>query len=123
MRQFTMNISDTLLLAAKEHALRSGSTLSDLVRNLLAREVGWSPDLAEHNLDEADALPVLQRYSAGEITRKQAMQALSLSPDRYGDFCETMARLAVAWPQPDREQIDREADIVVHAIGEAADED
>lgn len=122
MRQFTMNISDGLLLAAKEHALRSGLSLSDLVRGLLAREVGWSESEAPPPLDKARALSVLRRYSTGEITRRQAMYDLELGPERHADFVEAMNQLSIPWPRPDSEDIDREAESVVRAIQEAEDE-
>ena len=41
MRQFTMNIDDSLLQAVKAHALNTGRSVSDIVRDLLVREVGW----------------------------------------------------------------------------------
>ncbi|MDP4021340.1 hypothetical protein Q8W71_01785 [Methylobacterium sp. NEAU 140] len=122
MRQFTMNIDDSLLLAAKRHALGAGITMSDLVRDLLAREVGWSPVPDTPVVAEASAVPILRAYSEGRLTRRQAMQALHLAPDRQVDFVAAMNRFAIPWPQPDPGQIDREAALVAAAIAEAVGE-
>lgn len=123
MRQFTMNIDDALLLAAKRHALVAGCTMSDLVRDLLAREVGWSAMKAEPPVDAKAAAPILQAYSCGRLSRRQAMGRLGLSPDRYPEFVEAMNRSSVAWPTLDPEQIEGEAALVAAAIEENDDAD
>ncbi len=122
MRQFTMTIDDGLLRAAKAHALNTGRNVSDIVRDLLAREVGWSANEASAVLDDARARPVLLAYSAGSLSRRQAMQALDLEPERQADFVEAMNRFSIAWPKADPEQIEQEAEIVAGAIREAGDE-
>ena len=121
MRQFTMNIDDGLLRAAKAHALSSGRNVSDIVRELLAREVGWSANEVPAPLDDARARPVLLAYSERTISRRRAMEALDLTPERHADFVEAMNRLSIPWPNADPEQIEREADIVIQAIQEAAE--
>lgn len=123
MRQFTMNIDDGLLLAAKAHALNTGQNVSDIVRNLLAREVGWSANPPPAPLDDARLRPVLAAYSGRKVSRRQAMDALGLAPERQADFVDAMNRLSVPWPNADPDQIEREAEIVVQAIREAEDED
>jgi negative regulator of replication initiation len=123
MRQFTMNIDDSLLQAAKAHALSTGRSVSDIVRDLLAREVGWSAEQPLLPPDDAGTRPVLQAYAAGKLTRRQAMDRLGLPPDRYPDFASAMNRLSVPWPKPDPAQIEREADLVVQAIRDARGED
>lgn len=123
MRQFTMNIDEGLLRVAKAHALSTGRNVSDIVRDLLAREVGWSAAETPAPLDDAKARPVLVAYSEQRISRRQAMDALGLAPERQEDFVEAMNRLSVPWPKVDPEQIEREAEIVVQAIHEAHDED
>lgn len=120
MRQFTMNIDDGLLLAAKRHSLQTGRTVSDIVREVLAREVGWERGREERSLDETTALPVLRAYSEGLVSRRKAMEALGLPPERHADFVAAMNRLAIVWPKPDPAQIEREAEIVVEAIHGAA---
>src|SRR5664279_6311024 len=75
VRQFTMNIDDSLLQAAKLYAVTTGRTVSDIVRDLLAREVGWSGSGPLAPLDDVRAAPVLEAYSTGRISRRQAMQA------------------------------------------------
>jgi hypothetical protein len=122
MRQFTMNIEDGLLLAAKSYAVATGRSMSDIVRDLLAREVGWSADRKPAPLDPDRARPLLEAYSEGRISRRQVMDALGLPPERHADFVDAMNRLAVPWPQPNREQIETEAEVVVRAIQGAADE-
>lgn len=123
MRQFTMNIDDSLLQAAKAHALSTGRSVSDIVRDLLAHEVGWSSAQPPPSPDDFEAWPVLQAYSAGKLTRRQAMDRLGLPPDRYPDFAGAMNRLSIPWPKPDPAQIEREAALVVQAIQDARCED
>ncbi len=118
-----MNIDDGLLRAAKAHALSSGRNVSDIVRALLAREVGWSANEAPTPFDDARARPVLLGYSEQKISRRQAMDALDLTPERQAEFVEAMNRLSIPWPKADPEQIDREADIVVQAIQTSADDE
>ena len=116
MRQFTMNIDDSLLQAAKAHALSSGRTVSDIVRDLLSREVGWSPNEAAPPLDEVRAHPLLVAYSERRLSRRQVMQALDLTPERQAEFVEAMNIRSIPWPKSDPEEIEREAEIVVQAI-------
>jgi hypothetical protein len=123
MRQFTMNIDDGLLRAAKAHALNSGRNVSDIVRELLAREIGWSANEASTPLDDARARPALLAYSERRISRRQAMESLDLTPERQGEFVEAMNRLSVPWPKADRDQIEREAEILVQAIQESGDDE
>lgn len=123
MRQFTMNIDPGLLHAAKRHALANEITMSDLVRDLLAREVGWTSARPDPQLDHGAALPVLQEYSVGRLTRRQAMDALGLAPERQPEFVAAMNRHSVPWPSPDPVQIELEAELVADAIREAEGED
>jgi plasmid stability protein len=123
MRQFTMNIDDGLLRAAKAHALNAGRSVSEIVRDLLAREVGWATDEAPAPLEAEQVRSVLLAYSEGRTSRRQAMDALALAPERYPDFVEAMNTMAVPWPRPDPEQIEREADILVQAMSEPKDAD
>ena len=83
MRHFTMNIDDGLLQAAKLRALQTRRTVSDIVRELLAREVGWSGATEAAPIDDEKASPVLRAYSEGRIPRRRAMESLGLEPDQY----------------------------------------
>ena len=123
MRHFTMNIDDGLLQAAKLRALQTRRTVSDIVRELLAREVGWSGATEAAPIDDEKASPVLRAYSEGRIPRRRAMESLGLEPDQYVASVAAMTRLCVPWPAVDREQVEREAEIVVQAIEAACDED
>ena len=123
MRQFTMNIDDGLLHAAKARALQTGRSVSEIVRDLLSRELGWSGAKAETPVDDETALPVLMTYAEGRISRRRAMEAIGLQPDQYSALVVTMERLSLPWPKVDRAQVEREADIVARAIAEACDED
>ena len=77
-RQFNMTIDDDLLKAAKRHALEHGTTVSELARAALAQAVGYSSP-------GADALAA---YSAGKISRHEAMRVLRL---RYDALLEALA--------------------------------
>jgi len=123
MRQFTMNVDDSLLQAAKAHALSTGCSVCDIVRDLLAPEVGWSSGQPPLSPDDAEAQPVLQAYSGGKLTRREAMERLDLPPDRYPDFASAVNRLSVPWPKLDPAQIEWEAELVVQAIQDARGED
>jgi len=123
MRQFTMNIDDGLLRAAKAHALNAGRSVSEIVRDLLAREVGWATAEAPAPLDGEQARPVLLSYAEGRMSRRQAMDALGLAPERHPDFIEAMNTMSIPWPKPDSEQIEREAEILVQAMLEPKDAD
>ncbi len=123
MRQFTMNIDDSLLLAAKKHALETGRTVSEIVRDLVAREVGWNGQVEPAPLDDEQVWPVLTNYSNGRTSRRRAMDEIGLSAEKYSEFVDLMRRHCVPWPKIDREQVEREAEIVVAAIKEAGDED
>ncbi len=65
---------------------------------------------------------VLLAYSEGRMSRRQAMQALGLEPERQADFVEAMIKRGIPWPEADPAQIDREAEIVAASIREAYDE-
>jgi plasmid stability protein len=123
MRQFTMNIDDGLLRAAKAHALNAGRSVSEIVRDLLAREVGWATADAPAPLEGEQARSVLLAYAEGRMSRRQAMDALGLAPERYSNFVEAMNTMSVPWPKLDPEQIEREADILVQAMSVPKDED
>lgn len=70
MRQFTMEIDDGLLHAATTHAFRTGRTVSDIVRELIAREVGWpGPEVVPPV--GADARRALAAYSHGRRSSRR----------------------------------------------------
>ena len=120
--QLTVHIDDSLLLAAKKHAHETGRTVDEVVRDLMAREVGWSGPEGAASLEDERVLSVLRTYSEGRTTRRRAMDEIGLAPDQYSDFVDLMQRLRVPWPQVDRKQIERQAEIVAEAIEEASDE-
>ena len=101
----------------------AGRIVSGILRDLLAHEVGWTAAEPAAPFDDAKALPVLRAYSDRRMSRRQAMDALGLTPDRYPDFVDAMNRLSVPWPKVDPEQIDREAETVVQAIQTARNAD
>ena len=123
MRQFTMNIDDSLLRAAKAYAVKHDRNVSEIIRDLLAREVGWRalPPKEVADIGDERSKSVLLSYSAGNIDRREAMARLGLGPEDYSLFADFMWKLSVPWPQADRGQIDREAEIVADAIARADD--
>ena len=99
-----VNIDEPPLLAAKKRALES--------------ECPEGPP----PVDSERVLSVLKSYSEGRTTRRRAMDEIGLAPDRYSDFVDLMDRRDVPWPKVDRNQIEREAEIVAEAIEDASDE-
>lgn len=70
-------------------------------------------------LDDPRARPLLEGYSEGRISLRQAMDALGMPPDRYSEFVDGMNDLKLPWPRPSKEQIEAEAEIVAQAIQES----
>lgn len=118
MRQLTLEMDDALLDAADAYARRTGRAVDDIIRELVAREIGW-PDQAPTLPDDDAVRRVLTAYSEGRIARRRAMEEIGLPPDRYLDFVGIMNRLSVPWPSIGRAQIEREAKIVAQAIADA----
>lgn len=118
MRQLTLEMDDALLDAADAYARRTGRAVDDIIRELVAREVGW-PGRAPASPDDDAVRSVLTAYSEGRIPRRRAMEEIGLPPDRYPDFVDLMDRLAIRWPSISRAQIEREAEVVAQAIADA----
>ena len=123
MKQFTMNIDEALLQAAKAHALERGRTVSDVIRESLATEVGWTPDASRVLADDVAIKNALHGFSEGRLTRRQAMASIGLTPDRYVDFVGMMADAKTPWPPVDRASVEAEGEVVARAISGALDED
>lgn len=122
MRQLTLEMDDALLDAADAYARRTGRSVDDIIRHLVAREVGW-PDQEPAPPDDDTVRRVLTAYSERRVTRRRAMDEIGLRSDQYSDFVDLMSRLSVPWPSISRAQIEREAEIVAQAIAEARNAD
>jgi hypothetical protein len=122
MKQFTMNIDESLLHAAKLHALQHGTTVSDLVRSMLLERLGVKP-VGNVRLDDSDIDRVLSLYSAGEIDRRDAFEQLGFSVDQFGDFADLMNERRLQWPALDPKASAEQGEIVAALIVGDADED
>jgi hypothetical protein len=114
-RQFTMNVDDGLLRAAKVHAARRGTTVSAMVRRLLEEELGMT-SAAPSRLGTGEADGVLARFATGGMTLAEAMRSAGLTPEGYGEFADRMAALGLAWPKGDLEAVERGAAAVAAAV-------
>jgi hypothetical protein len=93
------------------------------VREVLAREVGWTAPREMTPLNDEQIKAVLTCYSDGQLSRYAAMCEIGFEPEQYAEFVDLMHRLSVPWPKVDRDRIEQEAEIVAQAIMEANDED
>jgi hypothetical protein len=117
-RQFTMKIEDGLLAATKKHAIEHGLTVSDIVRDHLTALTGWTPTNAVQDVKEDVVIDVLNRYSAKEISRSEAMAMIGLRPDETERFAQLMNDNAIAWPAPDKDLTSDGAAALLAAMNE-----
>ncbi|MGY2049133.1 ribbon-helix-helix protein, CopG family [Methylobacterium sp. JK268] len=125
-RQFTMKVDPALIEAVKAHVLRRGTTVSDLIRDLLMREIGWkeATDGVTPSLTDERRHAILTAYSRGEAGRGDTMVALGLDPSEVGAFARLMNGSGVAWPRPDRARAEEAAEILLElapGLGERGD--
>jgi hypothetical protein len=100
-RQFTMKIEDGLLAATKRYALEHGLTVSDVVRDHLSALTGWTAGGNGEGLQEGAVIEVLNRYSAKELSRGEAMSQIGLRQDETQRFAQLMNENGITWPSPD----------------------
>ena len=123
MRQFTMNLDEALHNAAKVHAARTGRSIAEILRELLAKEIGWTGGTADGiEVDAGVVASALAQYSSGGISRREAMSRCGLSIDKYSDFVDLMQAMDVKWPVPDPRRIEQQALVVSEAIDAASSE-
>ncbi|WP_061934666.1 hypothetical protein [Aureimonas sp. AU22] len=117
MGQFTFLIDEDLRRAAKIYAAERGTTLSDLIRDLLTSKIGWKVIMSAEP-DDATLRAVLAAYGDGLIERSDALQRLGRDPSEVLWLRERMNELGVAWPQQAREAAESQSDGFVELLTE-----
>lgn len=121
MGQFTFLIDEDLRRAAKVYAAERGVTLSDLIRDMLARKIGWRQAMSE-DVDEASARRVMEAYSVGLIERSDALRRLGRDPSEVLWFRDRLNASGLPWPVQDREEAEKQADGLLEAMESDEDE-
>jgi hypothetical protein len=110
MPQFTMNMDENLLQAAKLHALQHGTTVSDMIRELLARELSGKKGATstdDRKLPLYTPHQILTAYSRGRLGVDEAAARLGLQG--YRELAIAMADAELPLPGTDRSTIDTQA--------------
>jgi plasmid stability protein len=112
-----MHLEPALRKAVKIHAVRKGTSVSALVRELLMTEIGWkATKMPADHLAPADIHRVLQAFAEGVRTRTDTMAALGIDPSDLGALARLMTESGTAWPTPDRARAETEADYLLDAV-------
>lgn len=118
LRPYTLNIDEDLMRAAKSRALSERTSVSDIVRRLLAGYVGFQAD-DDATIEDERVLEVLRRYSAGGMRRSEAMRVIGLDPIELDRFNDLMDQFKIPWPAPDRARAEQEGAVVASMIEES----
>lgn len=57
-------------------------------------------------------------YSRGQLSRREAMDAVGMDPSAVTEFTKLMNSQGVPWPKADRQQAEQEAEGVLALLGE-----
>lgn len=57
-------------------------------------------------------------YSRGQLSRREAMEALNLDPSAVTEFVRLMNSQSIPWPKADRQQAEQEAEGVLALLDE-----
>lgn len=80
-----------------------------------AVQTTWPQEVNEWREAEKTA-QTLRRYSAGVITRAEAMREIGLDVSELDAFVDLMNRHQISWPKIDRERAEQEGELVAAAI-------
>ena len=57
-------------------------------------------------------------YSRGQLSRREAMEAVGMDPSAVMEFTKLMNSQGIPWPKADRQQAEREADEILALLDE-----
>jgi len=116
LKAYTLNLDDSLMMAAKSKALQDRTSVSEMVRRLLSEHLGLSNRMADNTPDEKKIIEILEDYSSGQIKRSEAMRAIGLDPVELEAFTSLMNEHGIPWPEVGRERAEKEGEYVARAI-------
>ena len=116
LKAYTLNLDDSLMMAAKSKALQDRTSVSEMVRRLLSEHLGLSNRMADNAPDEKKIIETLRSYSSGELKRSEAMLAIGLDPVELEAFTSLMNEYGISWPEVDRARAEKEGEYVARAI-------
>ncbi len=116
LRAYTLNLDDSLMMAAKSKALQDRTSVSEMVRRLLSEHLGFSDRMADNTPHEKEIIEILEDYSSGQLKRSEAMRAIGLDPVELETFSSLMSEYGILWPEVGREQAEKEGEYVARAI-------
>lgn len=125
LRQFTMKVDDRLIMAAKAHAARRGLSVSEMIRDLLMRELGLKgrTEMLVDEMPDAEIKLRLRRYGEGKTRRRDAMLGLGMDPSDVQAFARLMNAHGIAWPALDRQAAEEGAVHLLAAMQETSGDD
>ena len=116
LRPYTLNLDDSLMMAAKSKALQDRTSVSEMVRRLLSEHLGLSNRMVDNVPDEKKIIETLESYSSGQLKRSEAMRAIGLDPVELEAFMSLMNEYGISWPEVAREHAEKEGECVARAI-------
>ena len=116
LKAYTLNLDESLMMAAKSKALQDRTSVSEMVRRLLSEYLGLSDRTADNTPHEKEIIEILERYSSGQLKRSEAMRAIGLDPVELEAFTSLMSEYGMSWPEVDRERAKKEGEYVARAI-------
>ncbi|OPY66815.1 MAG: hypothetical protein A4E57_02617 [Syntrophorhabdaceae bacterium PtaU1.Bin034] len=116
LRPYTLNLDDSLMMAAKSKALQDRTSVSEMVRRLLSEHLGLSNRMVDNVPDEKKIIETLESYSSGQLKRSEAMRAIGLDPVELETFTSLMNEYGISWPEVGRERAEKEGEYVARAI-------
>lgn len=116
LKAYTLNLDDSLMMAAKSRALQDRISVSEMVRRLLSEHLGFSDRMVDNTLHGKKIIEILEDYSSGQLKRSEAMRAIGLDPVELEAFTSLMSEYGISWPEVDRERAEKEGEYVARAI-------
>ena len=116
LRAYTLNLDESLMMAAKSKALQDRTSVSEMVRRLLSEHLGFGDRTTDNAPHEKRIIETLGNYSSGQFKRSEAMRAIGLDPVELETFTSLMNEYRISWPKVNRERAEKEGEYVARAI-------